>query len=411
MGTHPIFESDFDCLTEKRMNRVAVPGSCALLAAGIAQRFWKKGWKDFGLLFGIGSAVCCYFCIWDLKRASDPVYKKNLYNKRKEAYSQSLCRPITEKLLKPLVEKYGSLDILKHPMQGQQVMMQYIQKGEMALQQGMEGEAINSFSMAACISYIGQGVTKAEQLLSTISNMIPQMGPVLNQEFSADKEAVDEFMKTLPSPKPMVSRENFFKNLQAQAKKPEITEAEELDEDSIDESDKEEEKEKIVEMPEEDVEEVKVAEPEAKVMAEAPEVEDEEPAEEPISTPEIITSQEVTEANETPEAFSVPVTEETSNPSIEKEPAEETKIEAVGDAEEVEEDTDEEISEEKVRIQETERVIQEAEEVLEGGDEESEEEEEIVETEQVGDAPVIEKVTINQSTPTQENEMEDEELE
>ena len=88
--------------------------------------------------------------------------------------------------------------------------MQYIQKGEMALQQGMEGEAINSFSMAACISYIGQGIThfydsprkpllncslpffhlgvaKAEQLLSTISNMIPQMGPILNQEFSAGK--------------------------------------------------------------------------------------------------------------------------------------------------------------------------------------------------------------------------------
>ena len=38
-------------------------------------------------------------------------------------------------------------------------MMQYIQKGEMALQQGMESEAINSFSMAACISYIGQGMT------------------------------------------------------------------------------------------------------------------------------------------------------------------------------------------------------------------------------------------------------------
>merc|ERR1712168_260119 len=341
MGTHPIFESDFDCLTEERMNRLAVPGSCALLAAGIAQRFWKKGWKDFGLLFGVGSAVCCYFCIWDLKRASDPVYKKNLYEKRKEAYSQSLCRPITEKLLKPLVEKYGSLDILKNPMQGQQVMMQYIQKGEMALQQGMEGEAINSFSMAACISYIGQGVTKAEQLLSTISNMIPQMGPILNQEFSADKEAVDEFLKTLPSPKPMVSRENFFKNLQAQAKKPEITEAEELDEDSIDESDKEEdnEKAKIEEMPEEVVEEVKVAEPEAKVMSTEAEVED-EPAEEPVSTPEIITSQEVTEANETPETFSAPITEEVT--------------EAI---EEVEETTFDEIVEEKIQQREAEQII------------------------------------------------------
>jgi len=397
MGTHPIFESDFDCLTEERMNRLAVPGSCALLAAGIAQRFWKKGWKDFGLLFGVGSAVCCYFCIWDLKRASDPVYKKNLYEKRKEAYSQSLCRPITEKLLKPLVEKYGSLDILKNPMQGQQVMMQYIQKGEMALQQGMEGEAINSFSMAACISYIGQGVAKAEQLLSTISNMIPQMGPILNQEFSADKEAVDEFLKTLPSPKPMVSRENFFKNLQAQAKKPEITEAEELDEDSIDESDKEEdnEKAKIEEMPEEVVEEVKVAEPEAKVMSTEAEVED-EPAEEPVSTPEIITSQEVTEANETPEAFSAPVTEESP--------------EGVTEAtEEVQETKVEEIVEEKIQQTEAEQIIQEVEDVLEGGDEDEEEsEDEIVATQQVGDAPTIEKVTIN---PQQENEMEDEELE
>merc|ERR1712226_227314 len=399
MGTHPIFESDFDCLTEERMNRLAVPGSCALLAAGIAQRFWKKGWKDFGLLFGVGSAVCCYFCIWDLKRASDPVYKNNLYEKRKEAYSQSLCRPITEKLLKPLVEKYGSLDILKHPMQGQQVMMQYIQKGEMALQQGMEGEAINSFSMAACISYIGQGVTKAEQLLSTISNMIPQMGPILNQEFSADKEAVDEFLKTLPSPKPMVSRENFFKNLQAQAKKPEITEAEELDEDSIDESDKEEdnEKVKIEEMPEEVVEEVKVAEPEAKVMSTEAEVED-EPAEEPLSTPEIITSQEVTEANETPEAFSAPITEESA--------VTEDVTEAI---EEVEETKVEEIFEEKIQQTEAEQIIQEVEDVLEGGDEDEEEsEDEIVETQQVGDAPTIEKVTIN---PQQENEMEDEELE
>jgi len=399
MGTHPIFESDFDCLTEERMNRLAVPGSCALLAAGIAQRFWKKGWKDFGLLFGVGSAVCCYFCIWDLKRASDPVYKKNLYEKRKEAYSQSLCRPITEKLLKPLVEKYGSLDILKNPMQGQQVMMQYIQKGEMALQQGMEGEAINSFSMAACISYIGQGVTKAEQLLSTISNMIPQMGPILNQEFSADKEAVDEFLKTLPSPKPMVSRENFFKNLQAQAKKPEITEAEELDEDSIDESDKEEdnEKVKIEEMPEEVVEEVKVAEPEAKVMSTEAEVED-EPAEEPLSTPEIITSQEVTEANETPEAFSAPITEESA--------VTEDVTEAI---EEVEETKVEEIVEEKIQPTEAEQIIQEVEDVLEGEDgDEEESEDEIVETQQVGDAPTIEKVTIN---PQQENEMEDEELE
>jgi len=378
------------------MNRLAVPGSCALLAAGIAQRFRKKGWKDFGLLFGVGSAVCCYFCIWDLKRASDPVYKKNLYDKRKEAYSQSLCRPITEKLLKPLVEKYGSLDILKHPMQGQQVMMQYIQKGEMALQQGMEGEAINSFSMAACISYIGQGVTKAEQLLSTISNMIPQMGPILNQEFSADKEAVDEFLKTLPSPKPMVSRENFFKNLQAQAKKPEITEAEELDEDSIDESDKEEENEKvkIEEMPEEVVEEVKVAEPEAKVMATEAEVED-EPAEEPLSTPEIITSQEVTEANETPEAFSAQVTEESEVTEAAEEVVEETKVE--------------EVVEETIQQTEAEQIIQEVEDVLEGGDEDEEEsEEEIVATQKVGDAPTIEKVTIN---PQQENEMEDEELE
>merc|ERR1712212_57201 len=383
----------------ERMNRLAVPGSCALLAAGIAQRFWKKGWKDFGLLFGVGSAVCCYFCIWDLKQASDPVYKKNLYNKRKEAYSQSLCRPITEKLLKPLVEKYGSLDILKHPMQGQQVMMQYIQKGEMALQQGMESEAINSFSMAACISYIGQGVAKAEQLLSTISNRIPQMGPVLTQEFSQDKEAVDEFMKTLPSPKPVVSRDSFFKNLQAQAKKPETTEAEELDEDSIDESDKEDEKVKIEEMPEEVAEEVKVAEPEVKTEA--------EPEEEPVSTPEVITSQEVSEANQTPEAFSnssapTEVTDEPEESPVASPPVEEIEVKEEIITEDVVQDKTE------INLPEAKHIIDEVEEVLEAGDEADEsDEEEVTPSQYVGDAPIIEKVTINK----QENEMEDEELE
>ena len=87
----------------------------------VHSNFWA-----YILNFRVGSAVCCYFCIWDLRRASDPVYKKNLYEKRKEAYSQSLCRPITEKLLKPLVEKYGSLDILKHPMQGLVLLLYFM---------------------------------------------------------------------------------------------------------------------------------------------------------------------------------------------------------------------------------------------------------------------------------------------
>ena len=57
-------------------------------------------------------------------------------------------------------------------IKGQQVMMQYIQKGEMALQQGMEGEAINSFSMAACISYIGQGMT--DYYDSSLYHLLPR---------------------------------------------------------------------------------------------------------------------------------------------------------------------------------------------------------------------------------------------
>merc|ERR1712235_207932 len=151
------------------------------------------------------------------------------------------------------------------------------------------------------------------------------------------------------------------------------------------------EKVKIEEMPEEVVEEVKVAEPEAKVMSAEAEVTEDEPAEEPLSTPGIITSQEVTEANETPDAFSAPVTEESA------------VTEEVTQATEVEE-----IVEEKIQQTEAEQIIQEVEDVLEGGDEDEEEsEEEIVDTEKVGDAPTIQKVTIN----PQENEMEDEELE
>merc|ERR1712212_776630 len=153
--------------------------------------------------------------------------------------------------------------------------------------------------------------------------------PIFESDFDCltDKEAVDEFLKTLPSPKPMVSRENFFKNLQAQAKKPETTEAEELDEDSIDESDKEDEKVKIEEMPEEVAEEVKVAEPEVKTEAEPIE----EPEEEPVSTPEIITSQEVSEANQTPEALSnssapTEVTDEPEESPVASPPVEEIEV-------------------------------------------------------------------------------------
>ena len=120
---------------------------------------------------------------------------------------------------------------------------------------------------------------------------------------------------------------------------------------------------------------MKVAEPEAKVMSTEAEVED-EPAEEPLSTPEIITSQEVTEANETPDAFSAPVTEESAV------------------TEEVEEKTFDEVVEEKIQQTEAEQIIQEVEDVLEGGDEDEEEsEDEIVATQQVGDAPAIEKVS------------------
>ena len=125
---------------------------------------------------------------------------------------------------------------------------------------------------------------------------------------------------------------------------------------------------------------MKVAEPEAKVMSAEAEVTEDEPADEPLSTPEIITSQEVTEANETPDAFSAPVTEESAVTEEVTQATEETKVE--------------EVVEEKIQQTEAEQIIQEVEDVLEGGDEDEEEsEDEIVATQQVGDAPAIEKVS------------------
>lgn len=131
---------------------------------------------------------------------------------------------------------------------------------------------------------------------------------------------------------------------------------------------------------------MKVAEPEAKVMSAEAEVTEDEPADEPLSTPEIITSQEVTEANETPDAFSAPVTEESAvtEEVTQATEVEETKVEEVV----------EEVVEEKIQQTEAEQIIQEVEDVLEGGDEDEEEsEDEIVATQQVGDAPTIEKVS------------------
>jgi len=233
MGTHPIFESDFDCLTE--MNRLALPSSVCCLSAIAAARLWKQGLKDIGLVVGIGSAVVGWFCVWDLRRSSKEEYKKSLYQKRKAAWDMECKRPFLN-ILQQLVDQFGSIDKLKNPMSNQQNMMQFIQLGERALQMGDRLAAIKHFSFGIATAYVGNGVAKATQLIETIGRMMPDMLSSLTEEFNKDRVAIDAWVSEncKPSP-PLLSRQEFVRGLNQQSQ----SKIEALEEDPIDDEDDE----------------------------------------------------------------------------------------------------------------------------------------------------------------------------
>merc|ERR1711970_1315931 len=364
MGTHPIFESDFDCLTEK-MDRLLLPTSAGIITSIAAAKIWSKGYKDIGVILGLGSAVIGYFCIFDFRRSRDPEYKSKLVEARKKEFELLSHRPIVD-LLDSVVQRHGSIKVLKDPRSNQQLMMQYVQRGEMAMNSDkMEG--VKYFAIAAGIQYIGAGEGKAQQLIDTVCSMIPALADSIVDNFKKDKKAVDDFIKKEESKQTssLQSRDDFFKNLQKSSPKIEEIEETELVEDPIDESD------------EEPIKETKPKSPEVK-----PEI---EPEVEPEVEPEIEEKPEVEETKETES----PQTEVLSTPP----PVQQS---------EVQEESQEMVSSPEIITSEEARDAS----CLTPEPEDKPEAESVIVREIVGDAPQIKKIVVNES-----EEMVDEELE
>jgi len=217
--------------------------------------------------------------IYDYRRRSNPDYKKNLIAERKKTFDKNNERPITAYLQAHLAQ-YKSLNMLKHPMYSQQLLMQEIQRGEMGLQQGNIEIALEKFGIAAALSYCAGGEAKGQKLIETIGGMLPQVLDKLVSNFKKDMVAVDNFVaENQPEPPKLQSRDDFLKNLSKPKQQAVVEEV--LEEDSIDE-DSEDEKEKESPAPEpkpEPVEEIKA------VAAETV-------AAEPVPVPEIQANEE-----------------------------------------------------------------------------------------------------------------------
>jgi len=261
------------------MNGLLVPGSLALLQGLSAKYLCKSGYHDAGFLVYATTALTGYFMIYDYRRRSNPDYKKNLIAERKKTFDKNNERPITAYLQAHLAQ-YKSLNMLKHPMYSQQLLMQEIQRGEMGLQQGNIEIALEKFGIAAALSYCAGGEAKGQKLIETIGGMLPQVLDKLVSNFKKDMVAVDNFVaENQPEPPKLQSRDDFLKNLSKPKQQAVVEEV--LEEDSIDE-DSEDEKEKESPAPEpkpEPVEEIKA------VAAETV-------AAEPVPVPEIQANEE-----------------------------------------------------------------------------------------------------------------------
>jgi len=180
--------------------------------------------------------------IYDYRRRSNPDYKKNLIAERKKTFDRNNERPITAYLQAHLAQ-YKSLNMLKHPMYSQQLLMQEIQRGEMGLQQGNIEIALEKFGIAAALSYCAGGEAKGQKLIETIGGMLPQVLDKLVSNFKKDMVAVDNFVaENQPEPPKLQSRDDFLKNLskpKQQAVVEEVLEEDSIDEDSEDEKEKE----------------------------------------------------------------------------------------------------------------------------------------------------------------------------
>jgi len=274
------------------MNGLLIPGSVGVLSFLGARALFKNGYPDLGIV-ALGTTLTTgYFMIYDYRRRSNPEYKKNLVEARRKQYKAASSRPI-EQFLQAFIDQYGSIDTLRHPQLNQQQLMKYIQVGEMYLGEGDKHKAIQNFVLAADISYIAGGQEKGMRLISTISQMIPDLRDSLLSEYEKDKICMEKFLSSQSKP---ITAEEFIRNLKAK-QNPKVMEV--LDEDSIDE-DSEDEGEKTTPK----VENIVEAEPKGLEVNEPvlQEVEQEQEEEAPVD--DVDSEKQNSNAFSTPEVLS-----------------------------------------------------------------------------------------------------------
>lgn len=374
------------------MDRLLLPASAGIITSMAAAKIWSKGYKDIGFLLGLGTAAIGYFCVFDYQRARDPEYKSKLIATRKKEFEMLNHRPIVD-LLESIVQRHRSISVLKDPRSNQQLMMQYVQRGEQQIQTGDKTEGVKFFAIAAAIQYIGAGEGKAQQLVDTVCSMLPGLTDSIVDNFKKDKKAVDDFIKKEESKNaPLLqSREDFFKNLQKQSPKIEEVEESELVEDPIDESESSNNDEEPIKEPEPKVEPAVIEESNVDVSDNV----DEPLATEDVTQPE--ETEDVTEVIEDvveSEPAQAPATPPPTVEEVQEEIRELHSSPEIITSEEVKEVT---LTEETNDLIEDNGVVDKT---PEEGDQT------VIVREVVGDAPQIKKIVVND-----EEQMVDEELE
>ena len=135
--------------------------------------------------------------------------------------------------------------------------MREVQTGEMFLGQGDKTKALERFSAAAVLSALSGGTAKGDNLIATVSRMLPNLAAVLQQQYENDYNAARAHLKKLlasqePAQKSL-TREEMIASLTTPQAAPAAV-ADTLEEDSIDDSDEEKEDIEVPKPAEEKVE-------------------------------------------------------------------------------------------------------------------------------------------------------------
>ena len=132
--------------------------------------------------------------------------------------------------------------------------MREVQTGEMLLGQGDKTKALERFSSAAVLSALSGGTAKGDNLIATVSRMLPNLAAVLQQQYENDYNAARAHLKKAVASQAPAQKSLTREEMIASLKTPQVAPADTLEEDSIDDSDEEKEDIEVPKPAEEKVE-------------------------------------------------------------------------------------------------------------------------------------------------------------